>query len=337
MAKQNEIPKEVLKKLESYSSKLGISLGELKQRLTNLYKEDVKEYPKATKHWKRANKRLRGMLRREEGSLLSNAIMFKGYFFGDTGLIDFADIARRKVERYIDKFGEESAFRKGLIDEDANPLATRDFLRGPKKGEPIPDTFESNFRALYGVATVYTDKEEVNYKFNRLSFNDDAAVEAVYEFYTPYLFRATVRDSKTFYDLNATSVTRFRETEPFDVESAIFNCGYKVWKLTELEEALAMLGKDTRTPILTIGEASIINAEVNQKTGNRSIILDDEDLEWETGVRCFVNGEFPIVFGEDSRVVVVGSLGTMGEGNREQIIINGYGFYPLKEFLRKKE
>jgi len=334
------IPEHIDSKLHRYSERLGISVDELRSRLLEIFNEEKSRRRKIDTAWKISLRRLRGSLRRDLGLDTSPAVMMKGYFFGDTGVLDTLEI-RRSIAIRIWENDPERAIREGWTDEEGRVLDPREkiledgrIIDNPNRGLPLPEDEHSYIRRYYGLSSKMV---EDNYKFSILTVFGDQAEEDLVPLYTPVAFRAlydSAPDSKII-QLRASKVTQFREIdEDIDVDSLIYDV-YPVYTLSQILE-LYSLENDTEseerdfTPVLIEADVSRISETVSD-FGSRTLSLDDEDLFEidERGIRCFIRADYPLEFGVDSRVIVVGRVRRF----RDEITIQAYGFYPLREYL----
>jgi len=336
-----EIPKHFLEKIEKYSKRLGIPRKSLEIELVEYYKEYKLKYPRRTSQWQMAHDSLRGRLRREEGSYLSSALAFKGYLFGESYL-DWIEVRKNKaLAMYNDLATRDEAIRQGLVSEDGTPLDNRPYIwykgrqiENPDYGKPFDPDRHEHYRALYGIAA-YFDSED--YKFVKINCQNELAMTISYEFYEPLKFRCTVKTDNPYFVLNSTKVTKFIPIElELDLDYIIRNCGWTIHPLHKIEKLFMSIGKDRQNPILIEAVVTNIGTEINPKTGNRKIYLDDEELDISgQGIPMFINGEFPLEFGEDDRIIVLGSLDKLGAGtSKETIIINADGILPLAQYRR---
>lgn len=326
-----------MKELKTFSDKTGVNEADLKKRYDDLYS--------AYGNKQKALKRLRGDLLRESGSLRSTAIAWSGFIFGDTGVLDFVELMKKKALGLYSAGGtrKEYAIKNYLVTRDGTPLDTREkvnFVDNPNFRQPLKGHAYS--KKLYGIAGLGRDMKEP--KFFQMNFNDEIVQKEIpYQFYKHYLFRATEGETdRNMYKINAKSVTTFSDIGneiPYeDMAKMIENCGYEIWKVSKIKEAFAMNVDekyDDRTnqsyALLFKGTAADIDPAVNDY-GNRRIDLNDEDM-WTGSYTCWVPEHLPLEFGKDSDIYIVGSI-TKGEFNeKEQYNINAFGLFPLPGYF----
>jgi len=323
--------------LKKYSEKSGIPLDELKEKFLSL----SKEYGSS-----RALRKLRGDILRESGSLRSSAVMWKGFIFGDTGIVDFVELMRKKaLSMYNNPETRDYAVNVlKIVTRDGMPLDTRkqvNFQDNPNyMGELKGHSYS---RTMYGIAGKGKDMEDP--KLFQLNWSNSVAEQdQSFEFYKMYMFRATVgKTDLNMYKLNAKGVTKFREVEDISLEekiNLIEKCGYKIWKVSEIPKAFALNMDEKREdrtdqsiPLLFRGIAAEIDYTVNDQ-GNRRISVNDEDM-WEGSYTCWVPEHIPLEFGEDSEIIIVGKLSKRTFNNQDQYSINADGLIPLPGYFEK--
>lgn len=331
-----KIPAEIKNKIEEYCKQLGKEELDLYKQLVEFYKEDIGTHKRTSdlKHWQMAHRSLRRILRSEDGGIRSKAIAFTGYVFGDTGVIDFVDLMKKKA-RKVYAIDRERAIAKHLTDKEGNPLDTRekvDFEENPRYLEPFREDDHSWSRTLYGIAGRGNSWKET--KFFKLTFNGEKARTLGSFIGKPVTFRATERTSSPYYELNATTVTNLQVIDEMpDPEKLVRSCGKEIYRLPDLEKVVELT--DERTPILIEAIVHSINPEPNPKTNNRTILLDDEDLPMDAlGIYCYMPYHIPLDFKEDSEVIFLATLSRTSLGGKERIVLNGLGYYSNPD-LRK--
>jgi len=322
------IPKEIFEKLEQYSKQLGIDIIKLEDELIEYYKEDKANHKRSSdlKHWEIAHYTLR---RQHRTGIKSPALTFVGYIFGDSGLIDFVEIMKRKALA-IYSLDKERAVQMHLTTPDGIPLDTRervDFKENPRFLQPFREDDHSWSRTLYGIAGIGNQMKDT--KFFSLRFSGDKAREIIPPFNKLVRFRATIRNSGNDFELNATSVTKIEELdetlEEEKIEEILRNTK-DIYRIIELEKVFELT--ESNTPILVEAVVNSISPEPLPKSNNRIIFLDDPDLPLDAqGVVCFMPYHIPLDFKEDSRVIFLGTLSKSTLNNQERIVINGLGYF----------
>lgn len=291
---------------------------------------------------------MKGDILRESGSLRSSAIMWSGFIFGDTGIIDFVDLMKRKAKKmYENPNTRDFAINKlKIVSRDGIPLDTRDqvnFKDNPNIGQPLKG--HSYSRTMYGVAGKGRQMEEI--KFFTLNFNDDVAKEdKPYEFYKMYMFRGTVgKTDLNMHKINAKSVTKFDPSPNGDLSwdekaNLILNSGYKIWKVSDIEKAFGMNKdpkNDDRTnqsyPLLIRCIAREIEYSVNDQ-GNRKMEVDDEEM-WGGSYTVWIPEHLPLDFGLDTKVLLAGNIMKGVFNEQVQYNINAEGIFPLPNYFQR--
>jgi len=326
------------KTLEKFSEKSGIPIEEIKERYEAYYKEFGNK--------RKALLKLKGEIQRENGSLKSTAIMFKGFIFGDTDVIDFVDLMRKKaLAMYNNPETRHYAVDVlKIVTRDGMPLDTRETVNFQPNDNYMQELKGHSFsRTMYGVAGIGRKMKDP--KFFQLNFSNEVAERDVpFEFYKMYLFRGTMgKTDKDMYKINAKGVTNFKETEDIPLEEKIKlieESGYKIWKASEIPKAFALNvdeKRDDRTDqsvsLLIRGIAAEIDYTVNEQH-NRRILLNDQDM-WEGSYTCWVPEHLPLEFGEDSEIILVGKLSKRKFNNKEQYSVNCEGLIPLPGYFER--
>jgi len=355
------IPEKSIKRIKSYAKQIGRTEKELKSLYEKIYQKDELDYPKynSNTHHGRAIIELRRTLIEEEGLDRSTAILFRGFFFADTDVIDFVDIMKNKAKSwYNNPILKPRALRTHMVTKDGTPLDTRkivDFQENTNYLQPFGEDDHSFFRALFGIAG--EGKEMKNAKLIKLNNNSPMDIEMTYMPWQLYDFRATIRKKKkasnsNILELNATSVTKFKPSDvSLDSEAKVdLVRKNKVWLLEDLETVWDMSGKDKserrstlrQSPILI--EANVVNiyAKVSVKGKSRTLRLDDAESEKLASKKytCFLAQYIPIEFGENSRVILLGSLDKLknrNNNNEEELIINSMGYIVVPGYAWRKD
>jgi len=91
--------------------------------------------------------------------------------------------------------------------------------------------------------------------------------------------------------------------------------------------------KDQNLPILLEANVLSISREISEKTGNRFLLLDDPDLDFDApALRCFLPGHLEINFTLDSRVIFVGKVDYIRSGDGGHIF-SAWGYYAPEKYL----
>lgn len=344
----SKTPKQYKDKITKYAKKLGKSPSELEKQLSEAYKflsNTVKDKSESTL-WRMAYSRWFGTLRRETGSVFSPAPTWTGFIIGETGLMDFIEIMKRKAEYlYNDPNRREKALADMLVDRNGTPLDPREKINygrdeNPNFGRPFPEDEHSYYRALYGVASKGTELLEDDLQFFRYNINDDNAVNVTYPVRTLAQFRANARRRPKygFLDLNAISNKEVMMSPvKGDIPDVIERLEITTWKpysMDDLDTVYGMYKDDKSVPVLLFANVATINPEVNTKTGNRTLWVDDIEGDFDKpGIALFLPGNIPIEFGLDSKVLFVGRVDKIGGAEDARIVFQAFGYYAPPDYL----
>jgi hypothetical protein len=325
---------EVLKK---YEKKTGVPYKNLYERFNQLKKEFGTT---------RALRRLKGELQRENGSLSSQAVMFSGFIWGDTGVIDFIDLMRKKALSMYNAGGElrELAIRNKLVTRDGIPLDTRKIVNFKENPNYLGELKgHSYIQKLYGIAG--KGKEMKDPKFFMMIWDHEGVKREVpYELYKMYSFRCTIgKTERNMYKLNAKGVTTFNPIEEIswkEKENLILNCGYPIYQISDIEKVFIQNRDekhedrtDQQYPVLLRGIAAEIDYTVNDN-GNRRINVNDETM-WSGSYTCWIPEHLPLEFGVDSEIIIIAKIIKGMFNNKTQYQVNVEGLFPLEGYFPK--
>ena len=342
--KKMKIPKYIEERLSTLSEKVGVPIEDLMEELDSL-KEEFGNY-------KIAWAKLRGSYRRMSGTLYSPAITYTGVIFGDSGTIDFVDLMRKKaISMFNDPSRRDQAISEFYTTPDGIPLDRRktvNFEDNPNYLQPLDPNEKSLHRELYGVCCKGREWNPSEATFFRLSFNDEKVEELEsigVPFRTLVTFRANKRKTKVaFLDLNASKslkvdfqiVKSLDDALLEDCNEAIRNCPYKPIVLADIPTVYIMNQNNKgNTPIILEAFVADIGDNINENTGERTLILDDEDYWDEAGLLAFIPGDMELSFGIDSRVFLVGFIEKFSSNgdDEERYLFRAKGYLPIKEYL----
>jgi len=331
---KEKIPQEAIEKLKEYSRRTGMKLEELQKLLLQKKDEYVKQHPRSKKTvWDGALRKVRGHLRRLDGSFLSPSVMFRGIICGDTGVIDFIEMMKRKATAMYNNLAtREEAIAKHYVDIDGTPLDTRErvvkdgkLIENPNLFKPFPEDEHSYARTLYLICEEWGTGE---FRFAHMNIREEYIDKLDnFDFNVPYKFRAILNEKGDIYKLNATKATDFVLADPFDLDEALENV--KIYSVSEIDTLYGLHGKDYKNPLILKGMVTEIG-DVNPKTQNRVVYLEDPDGDWVPAVRFFVPDYIPIDFVQDDLIGAIGFLSEIGQEGQEIVVINGYGYILLE-------
>jgi len=340
------IPKEFEDKIDKLVDKLGRSKEDLVSLLEGTYKE-IRQISKDSDNkivWKKAYNRFIGILAREE-SVFSSADHYTGQIWGDTGIVDFIEIMKRKAE-YVFKTDSFKAISSGLTDRSGTPLDTRKKINfgrddNPNYGKPFPEGERSLARSVFGICNKGTSIIPENISFFRLNIvGDNIDTIKVPEVGTFVQFRANAkRDKKVpFLDLNSiySAENIFKEIEPIKItgiREILNKTSWSVFTLSDVPTLYDLYSSDRTLPILIEANVASIGLDPDPRTGNRTLWLLEPDQIFDTApIPCYINSEIPLKFGLDSRVIFVGRVDKFSseeDNSRYMIVANGY--CPIEE------
>lgn len=259
-------------------------------------------------------------------------IEFFGFILGATRLVDIDEFRRRKaVKEYHND--PENAKLMGIVDESGIPMDDRPTLKGPKGEVENPNYHKPLVshtwtRTLYGIAM----KGSEGPKFFRMKLWRGQAKGKVLPFQA-IRFQALLKDDKAgFYELNPSKQTKFHKTEEEIPMESWIRKTCNVYPLRDLDQAHNASSSAIDRWILTEGDVRSIDTNINPNTGSRSILISDVDGGYLESVRVFVPGDFPLGFGEYSRVIVLGQTrkwARRDDPDTEILSIDSYGVFPI--------
>ena len=105
--------------------------------------------------------------------------------------------------------------------------------------------------------------------------------------------------------------------------------------LKEIPEYHGQVADDPQRVVITQGDVQHISPEANPTTGNKMMVLDDDNLgDQDNGITCWIppHLQAQIDFGAGSRVVVVGSTNEAEFQEGVNYLINVTGLYALPDY-----
>ena len=331
--------------LLTYVKSTGKTVEQLKPLLEKA-KEEAKEmgFPDAENIIKgRLRKKVSGMLYSEKTGktyIRKEPMLFKGFLLGADSLRDIKESMRKKAMNAYNENSEEAKL-EGRADEQGNPLDARPTIRN-RKGEEIdnPDFHKpiignKYVRDIFGVIKKEGEKKA---KLFQMTLWEGFASKFTYRPFTPMEFKCTIKtEGSGFFILNPPRPVKGEKA----FRSITLDVSYEKWikealaerryAHSDLETAVKSTERATDPWILVEGIVDYIDAEVNPKTGSRSITLADVDSGMTETVRVFIPKDFPLAFREYSKVMVFGRprKWRRSEEDEYSYSMNGFSIYPI--------
>ena len=290
-------------------------------------------------------------MRRQTQSRIATLIGFK---VGDCGLMDWADILRRKAERVKNELGFDYALQQGLINEEGQPVDTRAFVFGrsnPHYGEPIPENASWCSRRIYLLAK---EAEDDKFRLAHLQTEDTRLAKAWGDlpFYTWVTFPAIVRvkDEHSFMLRGSTAKstrTLFKQVKHDEDIYKVYSSYFKprLTPIKHVEKHYEALKDAWDRWIVVYGMVEYLGYE--REWGRMGNLVDPEyGLESEAAVRFRIpaNSTIKIDFGVYSEVYVFGKTRRSkyrdpetGELVPGDVIIDAWGIMPNPEVKTEPE
>jgi len=325
----SEINKKILEKINKWSKKTGLKEEELINRFKGFYEKEQDQT--------RALKLLRNELSEEFGSMASNATPFYVYLIGDSGMFDWVERMKAKVQRMIEQGRENEAIEKGYITPEGQVLDWRDKKFGrdnPNKGLPL-EGFEFE-RDLLGLVSSDPNFERVDIA-EIIATGKRAENLKEIELFNFYRFRGNVgkrRRGSNVLRIFPGSGCRFNkyvtDLTPSELVNKIeyYDLGEGV--LEELYNNFYKNRPNSSYLVAIKGEISRINFEPREdRRGrrHRSFIMVPEDLDlYEESLFCQLDVNIPVKFRELDPIV---SIGRIWKSNRGGYGLETRGYVPL--------
>jgi len=327
---------------EDVHDKLGLPMEEVikqfKEEIEHL--KDVLDTDNEELIQKRAWTRVRGEWKRQ---LKSDAKMFNGVVLGASDPFDLVSYPRRQAKQAY-KEDPEEAIEKGLVNEDGEPLDTREkFSTGtpnPNYGKPLPD-----HRWIRNVVGICKPIDEDEVSMFTMTLNDNQATDIDIPSFKPVRFRANEGQEGSgkpgFKKLNPWSGLQFNVVEDadFSVEDvlAVDEMDKVLIDLEEIPDWHARNATDPTSVMAVEGDVEYIADSPNQNNSLR-MVIDSDELGMDDYTVWVPEHEFESCdFGAGSRVMVVGST-TQSEFNGEtDHMINAWGIYAYPELKIAKD
>lgn len=302
----------VVEEVEQIAKDYRLPLEEVKAKYEELLAGETK-LPKE----ERALSRLQSTYKRAIGGFREEGF-FKGIIVGARDLVDIYEQMRAKSLRlYENPETKERALIENYVSELGIPLDYREKTFGrnnPDYGKPL--TGSSFQRELYTIAT--KEDGDGTFSFWSLTAKDKRAQELeVPPLFKPFVFRAGIQRDR----LGVMGLTRFMELdEKWDIED-IIKKAMPCYMAHEIESYLESKNAKERAREAICVEGRVLTEGLATK--NRYIDIDDKDMKGY--IRCFLRGDVVVDFGEDSRVLVIGTpnYGRGGQGFTASV----YGVY----------
>lgn len=310
--------KNILEKIETWAKKTGLTVEELTNRF-NGYLEKEKDET-------RALKLLRNELSEEFGSMSSSATPFYTFLIGDSGMFDWVERMKEKVERMIANNRLEEAVQKGYVTPDGQVLdwrAKRFGRDNPRKGLPL-EGFEFE-RDLFGI--VSSDPTFETVRFAEIMATGERAENLKdIELFKFYRFRGNIGSKRSdsnvvrIYPGSRTIFSKYStDLTPKDLMGKIEYYDLEEGTIEDIYNSIFAKSPRSNRVVALKGEVSRIMFEPreNRRTGrpSRSFILVPEDMElYSKPLYCTVNLNIPIVFRELDSIIAVGRLWKSNRG-----------------------
>jgi len=302
----DNIPKQIVDRLEKYGPKLGKSTEDLIEEF-NLFLEVAEEqYPTVKDKNKKALDLLVNSYRRKHGDFRrSSAQMYEGWIDGATPLRDNVQEKLRRIQYRLRTEGRQSLMFEGLIDENGTPIDDRPNIFGrrdnPNFGKPLAHADPAYIRTIYGM---YRLKGETGvFKPFQMTFFEDAAYKLRIKTGKSCEFRAgTGKKEGQLYGNENTKFfpiqTDWDLEDEYEKSNSIIPC-------SELETRMNSSDWDERDVRVKVDIININPNPLNDR-GDRVMGVADLSLDIEETIPCFVPAHVKMDFGEDTKVIMTG-------------------------------
>lgn len=343
------IPDEYKNKIAKFAERLGKTTADLEAEFL-VFREEVSKMTKTkseTKLLALTYQRWLGTLRRDTGTIFSPAPTYTGIVLGDAGVKDFVAIMKNKADfMYKNPQTRQKAIDEMFTTSDGTPLDKREKVNygkddNPNYLQPFPDKDQSLYRAIFLLGSKGGSITE-DVSLIRLNVNGKEAENIDYEHGTVVQIRGNPRKRNAygFIDLNAISEKPVTFTPvlgaeiPEDLTEPLSRSQWTPYTLKDIPIVHGMYKDDRSVPILIYASVGAIAEDVNEKTHNRTLWLDELDVDFKMpGVSAFIPGDVKLEFGLDSRVLFVGTTRTIGEGEDQRYIYEIWGYYAPSMYL----
>lgn len=327
-----QVDKTYLKKWAKKSGKTMEELEELwEQAVQAMKRVGLEEDERAVQGAFR--RKLRGsVFGKKKGGSKRTPQEFLGFVFGASRLIDWDEIRRQKaLKRYNED--PQQAVLEGITDESGNPLDNREKMW--KFGEQVdnpnfrkPLVGHAYERKVLGIAKKEGDDTPQVF---RLNLRGKTAAE--FKGWKPFVavrFLALCYNDKEWYELYPSKLTKFttEKKEKIDFEQWIRSAGH-VYKLDKIDQAFENTkdAKDNWTFIEA--DLDYIFPNVDEDRKQRSVNIADDAVGLQT-FRVRIPEDFPVIFSEFSRVIVMGVIQKFKRRDSSMATaIEGYGIFPI--------
>ncbi|MHA1290644.1 MAG: hypothetical protein ACTSPB_24935 [Candidatus Thorarchaeota archaeon] len=335
-----EIPSKIQERLNQFSEMYGIPVETLKNEMLAYLPKVREEHPRMSpeKRLVLCLRLLKLQLQREEGGVNSKAIMHTGFFFGCSPIQNTADRMIAKIKRMPPEL--QKKFHP-------KPEVWLDYREGSDNYmKPIKGY---DHRTFYFIGSSGRELAEDRVKLGMLEVWDDLITEVVpTELHILYNFRAIPRDTDRqlpYYDLKASSVTRFRpcidQIDDLEKERLVRKV-CDVYSINDVETIYEMKfvppedpeerREFRREPIFVEGD--VLSIFITDEDKQNVIRLTDFNDLSNYELRCFVPKYISINFAENQRILAFGTLSkSRRQGSDEEAIVMnmmGYVIVPLE-------
>lgn len=336
-----ELSKETKKLLDELAVKCSKKLGVTTESVMKHFQDDLVKVKKQLPSLDARLQEARAFVATQsyyKQELRSPSVFFDGVVLGVSEPFDM--VAKQRMEaRKLFQEDPKKAIVDGYTDADGNPLDIKE-LRGdgqPNRnfGKKLPDT--DNLQNIVGICR---EAETKPWRWFNMQFNDALAGKVPVPMYTPVKFRANPKQTQN--DPNDVGLNPYSRIEFTKVDVKGFDLLATIKEVPGANRVHVELGSlpewyapraglaIPKRMVLVEADVQHINADPNQKTGNKMIVLSDTTLpEDHEGVTAWLPEHLhPLInFGSGSRVMAIGTVQQTNFQEREGYLLNLWGIY----------
>lgn len=320
------------KEIQTLQQKSGKSLKELEELHAKAVEEmkdfgfeaDIAEQLAINRVWAKLKK-----------AMSNNTETFEGVLLGwDGRVVDWAELSRKKVQKMIDKMGQEDAKKAGLIDDAGKYYYPADDFEW-RAGKPIPNSDVSAF--AFGII-----KSEGKAHFAQIEFkSEDVLKKALFETvitFQAYKLRQKCTDKQWFLRVYDTDFVRTKEVSQQELMKLVdANFGHLAMSFDKFKERAINAGNlpnNERTVYLKDIPVQTVRKDVGE---NNSTLLNlvTPDFGELQNISLWLPEDYPKEVLEGTPVNVLGTLASY-DNESKQISMNGIGFW-YDEMYKPKE